>query len=263
MSEYGFIVDTMRWSFSRLNSYYNCPYGWNLQYIECVESESNFFSQYGKFMHEILEKYAKNELNLFELSQYYEDNYNKEITLEAPYNKYTDIRDSYYNKGLDYLNNIDFILDNYEILGIEKEIKFNIGKYEMIGYIDLLLRNKRGNIVIVDHKSANIKILKSGKISKTDLKNVEGFKRQLYLYSVGVHNEYGEFPKFLRWNLFNNQAWLYIKFNKNKYKKALKWAYKTIKLIEDEVMWLPNPNYYFCHNLCGFRNKACPYKFTR
>jgi hypothetical protein len=263
MSEYGFIVDTMRWSYSRLNSYYNCPYGWNLQYIECVESENNFFSQYGKFLHDILEKYAKSEISLFDLSQHYEDNYDKEITLEAPHNKYTNIRQSYYNKGLEYLNNIDFILDEYEILGVEKEVKFKIGKYELIGYIDLLLRDKKGRIIIIDHKSANVKILKSGKISKTDLKHVEDFKRQLYLYSMAIHNEYGEFPKFLKWNLFNNQAWLNMKFNFNKYRKALKWAYKTIKLIENEVMWLPNPDYYFCYNLCGFRNKACPYKFTR
>jgi hypothetical protein len=263
MSEYGFIVDTMRWSFSRLNSYYNCPYEWNLKYIECVEAEDNFFNQYGKLQHKILEKYSKGEMTLFELPQYYEDNFNEEITLEAPYNKYTDIRQSYYNKGLEYLNNLDFILDEYEILGIEKEIKFKIGKYELVGYIDLLLRDKKGRIIIIDHKSANIKILKSGKVSKTDLKHVEEFKRQLYLYSMAIHNEYGVFPRYLKWNLFNNQTWLEMKFNNKKYKKTLKWAFVTIKKIEEEILWLPNPDYYYCYNLCGFRNKACPYKFTR
>lgn len=263
MSEYGFVIDTMRWSFSRLQSYYECAYGWNLQYIECVHGDNNFFGQYGKFIHSILEKYAKNELSMFELPIYYEENFDNEITYSAPYNKYSDIRESYYNKGLEYFNNIDFVLDNYEILGVEKEINFKIGDYELIGYIDLLLRDKNGNIIILDHKSANIKILKSGKISKTDLPHMEDFKRQLYIYAMAVHDEYGEFPNKIMWNMFNNQSFIEFKFNYKKYKKSIIWAYKTIKCIESEVLWLPNPSYYRCNNLCNFRNKACPYKFSR
>ena len=263
MSEFGFIIDTMRWSFSRLLSYHDCAFGWSMQYIDCESGENNFFGQYGKFMHEILEKYAKGELNLFELPDYFEENFEEEITCSAPYNKYSDIRESYYNKGLDYLNNLDFILDEYEILGIEKEVKFRICNYDFIGYVDLLLRDKKGRIIILDHKSANVKFLKSGKISKTDLANVENFKRQLYLYSIAIHNEYGVFPSILRWNLFNNQQTLDVKFNYKKYKKALIWAYKTIKLIEEDTLWLPNPSYYRCFNLCNFRNNACPYKFSR
>jgi len=263
LSEFGFVIDTMRWSYSRLSSFYNCPYGWNLQYIECEKGENNFYGQYGKYVHEILEKYAKNELSIFELPNYYEEHFDEEITLPAPYNKYTDIRQSYYDKGYEYLINIDFILDEYEILGVEKEIKFKIGSYELIGYIDLLLRDKRGKIIILDHKSAKVKFLKTGKLSKTSFKDVEKFKHQLYLYSLAVYEEYGEYPTYLRWNLFNDQNWFNIKFNYKKYKKSLTWAYKTIKKVEEEALWLPNPDYYQCYNICNFRNKACPYKYRR
>ena len=116
--------------------------------------------------------YERDELSLFELSQYYEDNFWSEVTYDAPPNKYVDIKQSYYEKGLEYLDNIDLILDKYEILGVEKEVKFKIGDYEMVGYIDLLLREKEsGKIIVLDHKSASLKFKKNGDISKSDMQH--------------------------------------------------------------------------------------------
>lgn len=250
----------MRWSFSRLNSYYNCPYAWHMQYIECQKGEDNFYSQYGKFMHEILEKYAKGNLSIFEISQYYEENFDEAVSMGASYNKYVDIKQSYYNKGLDYLNNIDLILENYTILGVEKEVKFKIKDYEMVGFIDLLLKDKNDNIIVLDHKSASIKFLKNGNVSKGNIEHVEEFKRQLYLYSIAIKNEYGVFPKLLQWNLFKDRNWMSIDFNEDDYNKAIQWAEDTILQIEKEELWLPKSDYFYCHNLCSFRNAACEYK---
>ena len=260
-SEDRFIIDTMVWSFSRLSSFHQCPYGFHLKYIECNKGDSNFFGQYGSFVHKILEMYVKGELSIFEISQYYEDNFHLEVTLNAPSNKYTDIRQSYYDKGLEYLDNIDLILDDYEVLGVEKEVKFTIGGYEMIGYIDLLLKDKKtGGIIVLDHKSATIKFTKKGEVSKTNLKDVEKFKMQLYLYSMAVKEEYGIYPISLQWNLFKDQNWLTVEFNEDEYKNALKWAEETVKAIERETAWLPSPSNYFCYNICDMRYKACEYK---
>lgn len=260
MSEYGFVIDTMTWSFSRLNAYYTCPYEFYLHYIECNKGDNNFFGQFGTLIHTILEKYAKGELSIFEISQYYEDNFDDIVTERAPFNKYVDIRQSYYEKGLDYLNNIDLILEDYEILGVEKKVEFNIGGYKMLGYIDLLLRDKDGNIIVLDHKSASLKFKKNGDISKTDLKHFTDFKRQLYLYSMAVINEYNIEPKYLWWNMFKEKKHIKIEFNNEEYDEAIKWAESTVKLIEKETMWLPNPDRYYCRNLCGMRNNACEYK---
>lgn len=263
MSEDRFIIDTMLWSFSRLNSYHQCPYGFWLKYVQCNKGTPNFFGQYGSLIHEILEKYVKQELSIFEISQYYEENFNKKVTCNAPYNKYSDIRQSYYDRGLEYLDNIDLLLDSYDVLGIEKEVKFTIGKYEMIGYIDLLLRDKGDKkIIVLDHKSADIKFKKNGELSqsKPNIAHVLDFKRQLYLYSMAVINEYNEKPKQLQWNLFNSRRQLIINFNEADYKAALAWAEETVKQIEDECMWLPNPEWYWCHNICDMRENACEYK---
>ena len=63
--ELDFILDTMTWSFSRLNAFYNCAYEFYLHYIECNKSENGFFGEYGSLIHKILEKYEKGELSLF------------------------------------------------------------------------------------------------------------------------------------------------------------------------------------------------------
>lgn len=261
MNEYKFIIDSMCWSYSRLSSFHQCPYGFKLHYIDCNKGENNFFGQYGTLMHTILEKYEKGELSLFEISQYYIDNFSEVVTCDAPPNKYVDIKQSYYDKGLDYLDNIDLILDNYEILGIEKEVKFNIGGYEMIGYIDLLLKDKEtGDIIVLDHKSGSVKFKKNGEICSSEKEHVLGFKRQLYLYSIAVIEEYGVKPKYLRWNLFKDRNWLTYEFNDDEFEEAKKWAENTVKSIENETAWLPNPSEYFCHNICDMRNCACEYK---
>jgi len=259
-SEDRFIIDTMLWSFSRLNSFYTCPYEFYLHYVLCNKGSNNFFGQFGSFIHKILEMYAKDQLSIFEISQYYEENFYYEVTENAPPNKYVDIKQSYFDKGLDYLDNLNLILDNYEVLGVEKEVKFQIAGYEMIGYIDLLLKEKESDkIIILDHKSASLKFKKNGEISKTDMQHFLEFKRQLYLYSIPVIEECGH-VEFLEWNLFKDQKNIKIPWNVDDYNEAINWAHNTIKLIENETAWLPKTDYYYCNYLCGQRRNACEYK---
>lgn len=259
--ELDFLLDTMTWSFSRLNSFYNCPYEWKLRYIDCNKSENGFFGEYGSLIHKILEKYEKGELSLFELNDYYEEHFSEDVPHDAPPNKYVDIKQSYYEKGLDYFNNIDLDLDKYEVLGVEKEVRFQIAGKDFVGYIDLLLKEKEtGKIIILDHKSASIKILKNGKVSKSDQEHVREFIRQLCLYAIPVIEEYGHVDE-LWWNLFKDKNWLKMSFNKEDYDEAIQWAEDTLKLIETEKEWLPNnSSLYYCNYLCGQRNHACEYK---
>lgn len=259
--DYGFIVDQMRWSFSRLSSFDTCKYMWKLTYIDGVKGEPNFYSQFGSFCHKILEKYYKGELAIFELADYYADHYLEEVTYDAPPNKYKDLGADYYAKGMSYFENFEDIDDKYEILGIEKQVKFEIAGKEFVGYIDLLLRDKEtGAIKVVDHKSGSIKILKSGKISKSDTEHFLSFQRQLYLYSKAVIEEYGEVPKTLAWNLFRTGNVIETPFVREDYEAAIKWADETIKKIENERDWSPTPDDFFCRFICDHRNSACEWK---
>ena len=67
--ELDFLLDTMTWSFSRLNSFYNCPHEWYERYVMCQKGENGFFGEFGCCCYKILERYEKCEISLFEISQ--------------------------------------------------------------------------------------------------------------------------------------------------------------------------------------------------
>ena len=255
-----FIIDTMTWSFSRLNSFYNCPHEWYCQYIEDNRGENGFFGEFGGACHKVLERYEKGEISIFELSQAYDEQFKNDVVHDAPPNKYVDSAQSYYEKGMDYFDNIDLDLENYEILGVEKEVRFQLCGKDFVGYIDLLLKEKAtGKIIILDHKSASIKFTKKGEVSKGDQDHVREFIRQLCLYAIPVIKEYGHVDE-LWWNLFKERKWLKMDFKKEDYDEAIKWAEDTIKLIENEKEYPCNPDFFYCNYLCSQRNNACEFK---
>ena len=260
MSEYNFLIDNMIWSFSRLNSFCICKYEWYLQYIEEAEGTNNFYAEFGKFCHKILEMYAKGELGLFELSDYFVEHYDEEVK-EFVYHKTADIRENYKQKAIEYFDNIDIDFGKYEILGIEKKCDFEINGYKFTGYIDLLLREKdTGKIVLIDHKSSKYPYGKKGKLLKSEKDKFQQYKRQLYLYSIQVFNEYGVFPDRIGWNYFGDRKWDFLDFNKEDYEEAKKWAIDTLEEVRNISEFPPTVDFYYCHNLCKFRNSYCEYK---
>lgn len=267
-----FLISMMVWSFSRLISYYHCPFEWKQKYLVGKSGTSSSFAQFGGYVHKIIELYFKDKLSLFELPIYYEDHYSEKVDMEFPRNNFVDLAEKYYEQGLDYFENFDMDLSKYEILGVEKEVKFEYEGYKFVGYIDLLLKDKEdGKLVILDHKSANIKFLKNGNISKKDKEHFEDFKKQLYLYSYAVMEEYGEGSvKALAWNLFRVGTVYEIPWKKKEYKAAMDWAVNTIRTIEQDTEWNVTNELvtaemdgkyppFYCTGLCSQR-ETCPYK---
>ena len=249
-----FIISTMKWSFSRLNSFDSgCRLEWKRHYIDCEPSHQSFYGAAGGFSHKILEMYEKGELDMWDLPGYFEAHFAEEVPYDAPPNKYTDLKADWFNKVYEYFENIDLPLDKYQVCGVEKQLDFMVGEYPFIGFIDLFLRDPEdGKYILVDHKSSNIKILKSGKISKSDQEHFLAFKRQQFLYCLPIIEEYGEgCVKELRWNMFRNREWISIPFNKEEYEETIDWAISTIHRIENETEWPPKPDMFFCRNLCG------------
>lgn len=247
-------------SFSRINNW-KCPYEWKLHYIDCIEGESGFFAEVGTAMHETLEAYLKQEEDIFTLLNYFEEKWQEYVVHDAPPNKYVDIAQQYYQQCIDYISHLMFDFEKYEILGVEKEVKFNINKYKFHGFIDLLIKDKETNeIIISDHKSFLPHFTKTGKISKTQEEHFNEFKHQLYMYSIPIIDEYGKVDK-LRWNFFRGQQEYIIPWNKEEYDNTIIWALNRIKEISNEILWLPNnKNNFYCNYLCSMRNKACEYK---
>lgn len=250
-----FLTQPMIWSFSRLNSFYHCPYEWSLKYIDGEYGVSSAMAEFGSYVHKILEMYFKGELSIFELPIYYEENYTDNVTLPFPRNNYIDLASKYYQQGLDYFENFSWDLSGYDVLGVEKKVEFEYSGRNFIGFIDLLLRDKSdGKLVIVDHKSSTLKILKSGKIGKGDQEHFKEFCLQLLMYSHPIIQEYGlESVKTLRWNLFRLGTFYEVPWVKEQYEEAMQWALDTISLIEHESAFQPKPSQFYCWNLCSAR----------
>jgi hypothetical protein len=246
-----FFMDEFTWSYSRLNSYYICPYSSKLQYVDCIKGENNFFGQYGSFCHKLFEDYLKGYISLFDMCEVYENKFNDVVKLKAPYNKFSNIRQSYYISGLDYFGNFEG-WDDYKIISVEEKFKFEIDGKQFITIPDLIIRNKNDRLEIIDHKSEDLKYPKRQN-TKVSEKFEEKIK-QLYLNSYAVYQRYNEFPEYLNFNIFRVNNWIKEPFKVEDYNKTIQWAKNTIELYKKESEWKPKFDYYYCNNICNFRN---------
>lgn len=234
--------DVERFSFSKLSTFYTCKYGYKQRYIDGKKGIGNAFSSYGSFVHSLMEDYAKGDIPLSSLPDIYEWEFNDKVPEEFPYNKYVDLRESYYKQGLDFLQHFEGYSD-IEIIGVEKEFEIPIDDWIFMGVIDLIYRDNTG-IVIRDYKS------------KASFKNKEEQKkyaRQLYLYSLYIKRTYGEYPSRVEFLMFRKQKPISIEFNIDSYKEAIAWARKAVSDIRECWDYSSNCDEFFAQNLCNHR----------
>ena len=262
MSKYADQISAMVWSYSRLSAFEQCKYAFYLKYIIADNdeylAEGNFWAELGSFVHEILEKVFKGELDPDDAPSYFIDHYDANVCYTAS----ESIMGKSFEDCLTFLSEADYSqLESYEILGVEKELSLQVSGYEFKGYIDLLLQNKEtGDIVIVDHKSSSYPLSeKTGKPLKAHAQNFESYKKQMYLYCHAVKQLYGKFPQWIVWNHFKAQKIVRIPFNEQDYQKTMRWFRNTIKAIQKEESFPETIDYFYCHHLCDFRN-CCEYK---
>lgn len=252
------------YSYSRVTSFGHCKYEFYLDYIindnKQYLSEGNYYAEVGSFVHEILAMIFNGELDVDDAAQYFIDHYEDNVFYKVKQST----MDKTFELIADYFANLDLDwLKDYDILGVELEKKFTVGKYKFIGFIDLLLRDKRdGKIVVLDHKSSEYPFKKNGEIKKKSQQSFESYKRQMYLYCHAVHQSCGEFPKEITWNHFKDGGqFATIPFIQSEYDEAIKWFQDMIGVIEVEEDFAPSEDFFYCFNLCNFRN-SCEYKLA-
>lgn len=255
-------VKKMRWSYSRATTFENCKYEFYLNYIvndrDEYPAENNFYAEVGIFVHEILAKIFSGELSMDEALDYYLKNFKSSIKHKVSKKSVKKT----FEQCADYFSFADLSwLNDYEILGVEKEVEFQIEGYDFVGFIDLLLRDKRdGKIVVVDNKSSPYPFKKNGDVKANSKHSFENYKKQMYLYSYAVKQEYGEFPKEIIWNHFKDNGKLAtIPFDEEEYNNAIDWFCYTIHDIEQEENFPATTDYFYCSTLCNFRN-VCEYR---
>ena len=256
----GLLGDNHVYSYSQLNSFDECRYGFYLQRIEGIEEQaSNAFAERGSLIHDLLDMWAKKILTKEDMVDEYIRRYEDEVVTAWPrvlaskgYAKKA------YDNGIEFLKNFDEF-EGYEVLSAEEKFKIDLpltnGETRpFVGIIDMMLREKKsGDLIICDHKSKSLQSFK---------KDENEMYRQQLLYSVYVKDKYGQAPDLLLFHLFNESG---VKpqrlFSEQDYNDALDWATKQILGIEDAVVldWLvcKEKADYYCWNLCASR-RQCP-----
>lgn len=239
------LIDNMIWSFSRLNSFDDCSYRWFLKYIKRYKETDKFYASYGTFIHKILERYYKGELKKDDMLSEFLINFSKEVKGARP--KETTVQ-KYIEQGSKYFENFQPL--PFNMIAVEKEIKFNIDGIPFIGFIDFL-GEKDGDFIIVDNKSKNLKP-RSNRIKPTrnDIE-LDKMLKQLYLYSVAIYQQYGKYPKELCFNCFRTGVLIRETFDIEAFKRTIKWAKNQIKSISETSDFSSNQDFFSCRYICG------------
>lgn len=253
---YSKLINKMTFSFSRLHLYETCPYAFYLKYIQEKKGLQNFYSENGSVMHSIFERLLKGKIKLENAPNIYLEEFDSICNTTKQ-----SIMDTTFEKCMDYLCCVDEIDKNrYEILLVEEEMNFKIGKYSFKGYADCVLKDKLSNqIILIDHKSSNHLFKKDG----TPLKNMAdyfyAYQKQMYTYCKAIKDIYRIHVDLIAWHHFKDNGRIsVIPFNKEDYEATLKWAVDLIQKIKKDQRFQARKSYMMDKELCDYR-EVCEY----
>lgn len=255
MSQHDFILDNLKYSFSSVNSFENCQYGFYLTYIDANERTNNFFGEFGTLCHSVLEEYFFNRLEQEELEKYFTEQYCIQV-VSAPPAFLPNAKEDYFQKGLNYFRNFEFDKSIYNVIIVEEAIDIIMPDFKFVVKPDLILQEKKsGKYILVDFKTANI--LKNGKPDKVKIKN---YLNQFNLYAWGLWNgRQIEISEIQIWFIINNIIET-ILINNDDIMNTLDWFRNNIQNIKNEEDFVANnKNSFFCNQLCSV-SQFCKFK---
>ena len=248
-----YLVDLMTWSYSRLNTFLQCPYQFYLKYIYGDVESPMFFSEYGGLIHSIFAAYYRGEIPKADALNSYLTRFQEETVGAHPS---PEIKTSYFKQGIDCMKALSPI--DGKVLDVEKKVFFDFGNRRFVGFIDLIHEDSDGALCVLDHKSRMLKPRsKRTKPTKTD-DELDAYLRQLYLYSIPVARDFGRPPDYLEFNCYRSGELIREPFQEEALEETKQWALNTIDAIGRERDWNPNIDYWPCHYLCGFCDQ-CEY----
>lgn len=212
-----------------------------------------FFSDYGSFFHEILEKFYTGKLKKEELVPYYLAYFSSKVKGRSPNHT---IFHNYFSQGLSYLKTAELPTD--EILSVEQRVDFSVGNLPFVGFIDLVLRSSDSELKVCDNKARALKPRSTrGKHTKSDAE-LDSYLRQLYLYSIPLKEMYGRYPSCMMFNCYRSGELIQEPFSVEALENTKTWAANTVDRIITNEDWTPRMDYYHCRYLCGVQNH-CEY----
>ena len=210
-----------------------------------------FFSDYGSYMHKLIELYLQGFLEKEELTGAYLSGFRRNVRGKAPSNK---IFKSYFDQGYDYLSEIDF--PYLSPIGVEQRVDFHVGGKPFTGIIDCVAMDD-GKLVILDNKSRALKPRSGHQKPTASDAELDSYLRQLYLYSVPMEQLYHTYPDRLEFNCFRTGQLISEPFRQEEFEKTKEWALKTIDTITENEDWSPKIDYWKCRYICDKGDDCC------
>ena len=236
-------------SYSSASAFDTCKYSFKLTYMEKKNRAKNFFSDYGSFIHAIIEMYFRGELDIFTMSGYYEEHYYEWVVSKPPPFQKT-MAEGFYKKGLEFFDGFCFDKDDYELLMLEEKVVGEVGGFHFVVKPDMVLKEKKtGKIILMDVKTAN-PYKPNGKL---DIKKVTPYAKQLALYAYFIEIDLNikideKIIWFTKSGNFENVTSLVSN------EEALAWFKETVGKIFDEEKWEHDlSSAFFCDFLCSVR----------
>jgi putative RecB family exonuclease len=232
-------------SYSRINAYQACPYKYKLIYIEGKKVPPNQFISLGISIHRALDDYhAKKGGDFDELIESYNKSWKNE-GFSSPQQAY-----EYFEKGRNILENYfrETLNCKTEIIYLEKDFIFPMGKNKVKGIIDRIDRHPDGTYEVIDYKTHK-DIWKQEK-ADTDL--------QMSLYALACEKVFGFKADMLTFYFLAFGR----KINTSRTKEQLAGALKTAADVSEKIIkQVFTPNIKFCPR-CDFK-KSCPQSTAR
>ena len=101
MNDYSFLIDSMTWSYSRLQSFRKCPHGFFVHYILGEDEDETFLASFGSFVHEIHEKVLTGVLPQEYASLYYLEHLHDKVVGAPPS---PEVARNYIRGGYEYMS---------------------------------------------------------------------------------------------------------------------------------------------------------------
>ena len=248
----------MIYSFSSLSMYEDCPYSYYLKYKLKLIGETNAHAEIGSYAHDLLSKIVTEQMTVDEALNDCVENFDNYVT--APISEKT--KSNKYIALCEYLSDLDeHLLDKYQVLMAEDKLVWTMCGRNMIGVIDLLLKDKEtGENILVDHKSSKHFLKANGTPLKAQEENLNRYKKQMYLYAYGIQKKIGLKVDKIVWNHFLDGGQLTVlPFVEDDMTATVEWALDVINKIENDKTFEPKMSYAKCKMLCDYRNGDCEY----